>query len=162
MPVAPSFATYKVISEQPFTKNGKLYITVEHPNTHNHRDVRFYSDAEFAKAYGSKIAAKTEPGTFKGLKIARGFEKGPILVVRRNRPEDEDWLGKSPARYAVGIGWYFPSTAEFPTDAPPHLKYLLLSWEEFRDGDDEHMKSPGQISEILQKKANKREWFEIG
>ena len=38
--VAPSFQTYKQVVEEPFMKNGKLYVTVEHPNTKNHRDVR--------------------------------------------------------------------------------------------------------------------------
>lgn len=159
MPVAPSFANYKRITDEPFYKNGKAYITVEHPNTHNHRDVRWYTDAEYAKAYGKKLA-DADKG-FDGLKHARGFDNGPILVIRRNRPEDEEWLRKSIARYAVGIGWYIVSTDTFPEDAPEHLKYLLLSWEEFRDGDDRHMKKPEQLAAILSKKAANKEWFNI-
>lgn len=58
--VAPSFQSYKMIVAEPFTKNGKLYVTVEHPNTHNHRDVRWYSDKEYAKAYGNKSKDKAE------------------------------------------------------------------------------------------------------
>ena len=52
--VAPSFQTYKVIVAEPFLKDGKLYITVEHPNTKRHRDVRWYSDKEYTRAYGNK------------------------------------------------------------------------------------------------------------
>lgn len=159
MPVAPSFAEYRRITDQPFYKNGKAYITVEHPNTKNKRDVRWYTDAEYAKAYGKKLV-DADKG-FDGLKHARGFDNGPILIIRRNRPEDETWLRESVARYAVGIGWYIVSTDTFPNDAPAHLKYLLLSWEEFRDGDDRHMKKPEQLAEILTKKANNKEWFNI-
>ena len=50
--VAPSFQTYKVISNEPFLKNGKMYITIEHPNTHNHREVRWYTEKEYERAYG--------------------------------------------------------------------------------------------------------------
>lgn len=160
MPVAPSFQTYKKLTDKPFEKNGKLYVTVEHPNTKNHRDVRWYTDAEYAKAYGKKLAETGDEG-FEGLKHARGFDNGPILVIRHNRPEDEEWLSQSIARYAMGVGWYIASTDTFPSDAPKHFKYLLLGWEEFRDKDDKHMKSASEISNILLKKAKKGDWFNI-
>lgn len=166
MPVAPSFESYKRISAEPFCKNGKMYVTVEHPNTKNKRDVRWYSDAEFAKAYGKKVGDDPDKG-FDGLKHARGFDLGPILVIRRNRPEDEDWLRASKARYAVGIGWHFVSEdifgkgAVFPEDAPKNFKYVLLSWDEFRDGDDRHMKKPAQLAEIITKKMSNKEWVPI-
>lgn len=156
MPVAPSFQSYKQITETPFPKNGKLYVTVEHPNTKNHRDVRWYSDIEYAKVYGKKPAATANYG---GLKHARGFDNGPILIIRRNRPEDEEWLCQSIARYAVGIGWYIVSTDSLPKDAPNHFKYLLLSWDEFRDGED--MKKPEELTKILNEKMINREWFNI-
>lgn len=52
--VAPSFQTYKIVVAEPFTKDGRLYVTVEHPRTHNHRDVRWYTDREYARLYGKK------------------------------------------------------------------------------------------------------------
>lgn len=159
MPVAPSFQSYKRITEEPFIKNGKYYVTVEHPNTKNHRDVRYYSDAEYAKAYGKKIV-DTDKG-YDGLKHVRGFDNGPILVIRGNKAADEDWLRESVARYAVGIGWYIASTDIFPDDAPEHLKYLLLGWDEFRDGDDRHMKKPADLSTLLDKKARNKEWVKM-
>ena len=59
--VAPSFQSYKVIVAEPFTKNGKLYITVEHPNTKNHRDVRWYSEKEYRAAYGKSAPIVATP-----------------------------------------------------------------------------------------------------
>lgn len=157
MPVAPSFEKYKRISAEPFIKNGKYYITVEHPNTGNHRDVRWYSDSEYAKTYGKKLSS--DDG-FDGLKHARGFDDGPILVIRGNRADDEEWLRASCARYAIGIGWYIISTDKLPEDAPKHFKYLLLGWKEATI-DDRHMKKPNDLSTILLKKAQRKEWFNV-
>ena len=153
--VAPSFHNYKMISTEPFLKdNCKLYVTVEHPNTGNKRDVRWYTDAEYAKAYGKKEKAEENWD----MKHARGFDAGPILVIRNNRPEDEPWLRDSCARYAMGIGWYIISTDTLPADAPKNFKYLLLGWNEFRDGNDHIQKKPTVLAEILTKKAKNREW----
>ena len=53
MPVAPSFQNFTRLSE-PFFKNGKTYIKVKNPSTGTEREVRWYSDSEYAKAYGKK------------------------------------------------------------------------------------------------------------
>ncbi len=180
MPVAPSFQTYKMITETPFTKNGKLYVTVEHPNTKNHRDVRWYSEAEFAKTYGKKTEKKV-PGdgidavwefywTPEGkpwIKKERGFEKGPVAVVCGNRPEDEEWLRWSKARYATDIGWHFVSEDVFGDDKhlldgmPSNFKFVFVSWDEIKDGDDCHTKRPSEVIKIVAKKVKNREWVEI-
>ena len=158
MPTAPSFATYKRITETPFTKNGKLYVTVEHPNTHNHRDVRWYSDAEFAKAYPDHAS---EVSGFSGLKQSRGFARGPLLLIRNTKTADETWLDKSPARYATDIGWYIASTDSFPVDHPAHFKYLTLTWEEFAQ-DERHAKDPKELAKIIKAKEKNNEFIGIG
>lgn len=156
--VAPSFADFERVSEV-YIKNGKYYIDVKNPRTSNVRSVRWYSDAEYAKNYGPKLTTEEDHG-FDMLKHARGFDYGPILVIRNNRPQDDPWLWHSVARYAVGIGWYIASEDKFPDDAPPHLKYLLLSFDEFKI-DDRHAKKPLELKAILDKKARKGEWFNI-
>lgn len=162
--VAPSFQTYKVISEEPFLKNGKLYITVEHPNTKNHRDVRWYSDAEYAKAYGNKSKNEVDKsssdvflGPFAGFKNCRGFKEGEIKVIRGAKSSDLEWLNASPACFMVQVGWYIPSTVhDFPFDkAPRHFTYIPIAWEEFRDKDDSHIKSPAAMESILRGKEKK-------
>ena len=157
MATAPSFATYKVVSEAPFIKGGKLYITVEHPNTKNHRDVRWYTDAEYEKLYGAKLRKAKEDGD-PWLKHARGFDEGPILIIRNDTPDDDPWLRKSSAYYAVDTGWYVISTKKLEDNAPKHFKYLRLYWDEMRDGDDNHVKSPQAIRKILNDKAKRGEW----
>lgn len=61
----------------------------------------------------------------------------------------------------VGVGWYITSTDVFPDDAPDHLKYLLLSWDEFRAGDDRHAKKPTELASLLDKKARNKEWVQM-
>lgn len=156
MPLAPSFSTFERLGE-PFFDNGKFYIHVRNPKTKTERKVRWYTDAEFAKAYGKKLCP--EDG-FDNLKQARGFTNGPILVIRNSRASDEDWLKKSVARYAVGIGWHIVSTDVLPDDAPKHFKYLALGWKEASQ-DERHMKKPNEIVAILSEKAAKGEWIKF-
>lgn len=160
MPTAPSFADFRKITETPFLKNGKLYITVEHPNTLNHRDVRWYSDEEYTKLYGNKEKKKEEKGlpSF-NYKIARGFANGPILVIRNEKLSDEQWLKESNARFALGVGWYIASTDTLPLDAPAHFKYLLLPWEECGSPDGSRIKSNDEIASILKAKARNNEYI---
>ena len=160
--VAPSFQTYRMIVAEPFMKNGKLYVTVEHPNTKNHRDVRWYTEAEYAKAYGCAAANKSkEVDGFAGLEICRGFSRGPILLIRNTTNADESWLGASPARYATDVGWYIASTDSFPVVHPKHFRFLSLSWEEFRQ-DERHAKDPKELAKIIRTKEKNNEWIGLG
>ena len=163
MPVSPMFQkSYKQISNEPFYKNGKLYVTMQHLNTGNKRDARWYTDSEYAKAYGKKLDENIDPNeTAESMKKCRGFSDGPILVIRHNRPSDEEWLRASVARYAVGIGWYICSTDTFPKDAPAHLKYLLLSWDEFWNSSTNCPKKAGELVQILNEKAYSKLWINM-
>ena len=155
--VAPSFQTYQMVVAEPFMKNGKLYVTVEHPNTHNHRDVRWYTDTEYAKAYGGKAGGEATNG-FSGLKQARGFSRGPIMLIRNTKAADEAWLGASQARYATDIGWYVASTDCFPVKHPEHFRFLFLDWEEFA-ADERHAKSPDELKQIIKSKEKNNEYI---
>lgn len=154
--VAPSFKDFPIVKEQ-YVKGGKYYVDVKNPKTGTVRSVRWYSDAEYAKNYGKKLS---DDNTNWNMKHARGFDNGPILVIRNVRSTDEEWLKHSCARYAVGIGWYIVSTETFPADAPAHLKYLILGWDEFKV-DDYHPKKPTELAAILDKKAKNKEWIRI-
>lgn len=170
--VAPSYQKYET-SGEPFVKNKKKYIEIIKPNG-TRATVRWYSEIEYQTQYGTSAATKAEhklEGSFRqcpklgtdrygGLKAARGFSKGPILVIRGALPRDETWLCKSQARYAVDVGWFFCSTDILPDDAPANFKYLLLYWEEFAvDPDDiTKIKSIEDIQKILKEKERNGEW----
>lgn len=172
--VAPSFQSFEIISEV-FDKNGRKYIRVKNPKTSSERDVRWYSESEYAKAYGDKETKTPGEGTdaawefywskegYPNLKHARGFDNGPILVIRGIRSRsDEEYLKSSVARYAVGIGWYIASTDSLPLSFPKHFKYLLLTWDEFKDGDDNHYKRPSILTNIISKKMQNNEYVRPG
>lgn len=155
--IAPSYQkTYEILSDEPYFKNGKYYVLAKHKNTGNKREIKWYSDSEYAKQYGKKIEKKPQAN----YKVARGFEKGPILVIRNNKPADDDWLGHSIARYAVGVGWYIASTDTLPDDYPPHFKFLLLGWNE-ASPDGTTIKEPKEIARILDEKTRNKEWIKF-
>lgn len=154
--VAPSFQSMKRISDVYF-KNGKHYIDVQNEKTGTVRAVRWYSESEYSKNYGKTLSAEENKG-FDGLKQARGFNNGPIMVLRGNTSlADEEWCAHSIARYAMGLGWHFISTDTIPSDIPSHFKGIVISWEEFKDGDDRHMKTPAALDSLISTKlkANK-------
>lgn len=152
--VAPSFATYEMVVAEPYLKNGKLYVTVRHPNTGNERAVRWYDEKEYTKAYGAPKQAAANG--FDGLRQARGFRDGPIVVVRGNKVSDEAYFAASIARYATDIGWYFTSTDPFPEDRPAHCTYVLLGWDEFHDGTERSAKSPNDLKLLISNKVKNR------
>lgn len=159
MPVAPSFKDMPVVKPA-YEKNGKMYVDVKNLKTGTVRSVRLYTDSEYAKSYGKKLSKSNDDG-WDNLKEVRGFSNGPILVIRKNKPSDEEWLRRSVARYAMGVGWYITSTDELPSDAPANFQYLLFSWDEFKGVDDRHAKQPSELSAILDKKIRNKEWVNI-
>ena len=54
--------------------------------------------------------------------------------------------------YAMGIGWHFASEDALPSDVPANFNLIPLAWEEFRSGDDQHMKAPEELSKIINQK----------
>lgn len=160
MAVAPSFKDFERLTE-PFAENGKWYIVVKHPNTGNSRKVRWYNELEYAKAYADKLTEAEKSG-IPNLKSIRGFDNGPIVVIRDLKTAaDESWCEQSIARFAVGIGWHFISTDTLPDDIPSHFKLTLLKWEDFRDGDDTHMKTPDALAAIIDKRIKNKEYFSL-
>lgn len=155
--VAPSFQSYTMLTPEPFAKGDKLYVTVRHPTTGNSRNVRWYTDTEYRRAYGGANKSKEEKDGFAGLAVARGFKQGPILLIRNWKPSDEAWLGHSVARYAVDVGWYIASTDQLPAEYPSHFRFLLLTWKEF-SLDERHMKSQSELSKIIREKERRKEY----
>lgn len=89
--VAPSFQSMTIVSET-YTKNGKLYIDVKNEKTGTIRSVRWYSDKEYARAYGNKskdeAVAKLTPEQKKFYRPAavRSLEvisKDPLTIKAR-------------------------------------------------------------------------------
>lgn len=155
--IAPSFQQSSTIISDVFYKNNKQYIKIRNNNTGKEREVRWYDDSEYAKKYSEQLP---EEQNLEQLKQKKGFVEGPILVVRKNRNSDEEFLRRSPARYYLGLGWYFTYNTIIPRDAPPHFRYILLSWEEFIQ-DSKTVKSPEVLASIVDEKIKKKEWITL-
>ena len=127
MPVAKSFQEYNFITE-PYEVSGKMYVRVQHPRTGNTRQVRFYSDKEYAKMYPEekKVATGKEYGP---QKDALGFQEDYITIFKGDTSTHEDWFKQSVARYSVWWGWYIPSTKEVPNDLPNKIAAVRVPWQ---------------------------------
>lgn len=139
--LAPSYANYTILTE-PYAKNGKMYVTIQHPNTGNQRAAICYDEA-------GKPLKPNADGGFSGLKEARGFADGPIFVVVGADFEDAECRA-SAARYAEGMGWYFLTRAA----RIPGRDYVRLEWEECSI-DERHMRPAEELAQLIKEKANK-------
>ena len=98
MPVAPSYQSLKILSN-PYKKGSKFYIKVE-TRAGLEKEVRFYTDTEYRSQWPLE--------GFSNLPQVFGFKEDssdPLLILRNVRPEDEEFLNSSPARFATFLGW---------------------------------------------------------
>lgn len=127
MPVAKSYQGLTQLSE-PYKHNGKMYVTIETKQGHC-KDVRWYSDAEYARMYPEVKVDRTKDPYYKSQKLILGFDKGYITIFKGVTPENEYWFeGKRECRYAKWWGWYVPSTIAVPVDYPEGVQEIKLTW----------------------------------
>ena len=129
MPVAKSFQSFEMLTE-PYIVSGKQYVKVRNPKTGTERQVRWYSDAEFAKLYPEmKPMVQAQDAFYKPQKEVLGFTKGYITIFKGDTYTHIDWFRASIARYARWWGWYIISTEEIPVDLPDGLEPIQLPWD---------------------------------
>ncbi len=125
MPVAKSYAML-TIEEGPYTINGRQYCKVRQKNG-GLKQVRWYSDAEYAKMYpGVQVAAET--ANWKTQREMLGFDKGYITIFKGDTYSCSEWFKRSIARYCKWWGWYIVSTEELP-ELPAGITPVQLPWE---------------------------------
>ena len=132
--VAPSFQKFEFIGDV-YVSAGKKYIQVKNPKTQTVRQVRWYSNAEYAKLYPEKsqeVATKMAPH-----RQVLGFgDAGYITIFKGNCDEENDWFKMSPARYTRLWGWYFRSCDEIPA-LPADVEPIRLDWDKVGGADGE-------------------------
>ena len=145
MPVAKSFQSFEMLTE-PYIISGKKYIKVRNPKTGTERQVRWYSDAEFAKLYPEmKPMVQAQNAFYKPQKEVLGFTKGYITIFKGDTYAHIDWFRESIARYARWWGWYIISTEKIPDDLPNGIEPIQLPWEVV--GNDDGKLKPESIVE---------------
>lgn len=132
--VAPSYQSYEIVSEV-YKSAGKEYVDIKHPNTGNIRKARWYSDAEYAKAYGKNLPNKSKKNgkPLFNQRVALGFGKDNYITIFKGAlSSDENYFSKSIARYCTYWGWYLPS-GESLEDLPAHILPVKIGWSVVSD-----------------------------
>ena len=127
--VAKTFQTMTQLCE-PYLVGNKMYVKVKNEKTGTIRQVRWYTEAEYAKLYPEATPAEANPSIFAGKqKEMLGFQKGYITIFKGDTEGADFWFQKSIARYTRFWGWYIVSTDEVPNDLPAGIEPVRLSWE---------------------------------
>ena len=121
MPVAKSYMGLPQIGE-PYEINKRLYIKIKTKSGAT-KQVRWYTEAEFAKLYPESIST-----SLWSQRQALGFDEGYITIFKGNTEPWGNWLSDRGARYTRWWGWYFPSTIPLPDVFPEGITPFELSW----------------------------------
>jgi hypothetical protein len=125
--VAKSFQNMTQLCE-PYSANGKMYVKVRNEKTGTERQVRWYSESEYAKLYPEeKIVVAVTPKV-NPQKEVLGFTKGYITIFKGKIEENLEWFEDSNARYCRWWGWYIISTEDVPADLPQGIETIKLDW----------------------------------
>lgn len=152
--IAPSFQKNYTIESEPFAKGKKMYVTIKHARTGNTRDARWYSDAEFVKAFPKEKCAFTVSTTAGAHKVhdvlGFGGDADAITIYNGERAIDETYkpFRKSRARYHKLIGWYVIAADETPSI--PNHSTLLLHWKEIGN-EDGTLKEDEVVRKVIRK-----------
>ena len=149
--VAKSYQNLKQVCE-PYLKSGRMYVKVQQGN--NQREVRWYTEAEYAKMYGIKVEKAVTP-----QKKILGFENGYITLFKGDTYANLEWFQRSIARYHKIWGWYVVSTEAVPFDLPMGLTPVELRWEQVGDEngvlyDDDTVRKV--VDNLLYEKSNSK------
>lgn len=133
MAVAKSYQSFEIVKE-PYKVNGRAYVQVRMKNGAI-KQVRWYTDKEYAKYYGEELpSAATDPFR-KTQKEILGFSKGYITIFKGDTYAASEWLKEHGARYARFWGWYIISEMEVPAEIPDTIQPIQLNWEVVGNGD---------------------------
>ena len=149
MPVAKSFQSLAIFGE-PYIKNGRQYVVVVKPNG-SHREVRWYTEAEYAKMYPTEANKDVDAVLGKKIRPTKdvlGFTNGYITIFKGDTYALLDWFRESTARYHNIFGWYFISTEELP-EIPAGIEPIQLKWEDVTFVDEDTLKSEAIIKEHI-------------
>ena len=127
MAVAKSYQNMKQTT-QPYLVSGRMYVKVLNEKTGAERQVRWYTDAEYAKMY-PEDAKPAESKILRSQKSVLGFDKGYITIFKGDTYANLEWFQQSIARYTRYWGWYIVSTDELPDDIPEGVTPVQLPWE---------------------------------
>ena len=125
--VAKTFRDMTQLCE-PYSANGKMYVKVRNEKTGTERQVRWYTESEYAKLYPEEKITIAETPKVNPQKEVLGFTKGYITIFKGKIEENLEWFEDSNARYCRWWGWYIISTEDMPADLPQGVETIKLDW----------------------------------
>ena len=130
MAVAKSYESYNIIGE-PFIENSKPYVLIDFKG--KEKKVRWYSDKEYTKLYGTSNTNSDTTTSSSGVKAKPlGFDKGYITVFNGLNVKNRDFLPRE-CRYTRLWGWYLPSCFEDIAELPNGIAPIKLYWQDICD-----------------------------
>lgn len=129
--VAKSYQKMKILGDPYIKVNNKMYVKVQNLNNGTIREVRWYSETEYARMY---LHDKVETKPKFNQKSLLGFQKGYITIFKGDTEKYEHWFNRSIARFCTHWGWYIVSTDTIPFDLPADLEPVQLNWEIVGEG----------------------------
>ena len=147
--VAKSFQNMTQVCN-PYTKNGRQYVRVLNEKTKNEREVRWYTEAEYAKMYGTteKKSGTSLGERLRSRKDVLGFENGYVTIFKGDTYANLEWFQESIARFNKWWGWHIVSTDTVPVDLPLGLTPVELKYEDVFV-DENTLKSDKEIAEMV-------------
>lgn len=127
MAVAKSFQALEIVTE-PYLVNGRMYVKVKNATTGALRQVRWYTDKEYAKMYPNEKKSPAEDPYYKSQKEVLGFKEGFITIFKGDTYEHKDWFKDHKAVYRKLWGWGIASTDEVPEELPEGVEAVRLEW----------------------------------
>ena len=145
--VAKSYQDLPICGE-PYEKNKRKYVIVECKNGHR-KEVRWYTDAEYAKMYPQDgIVADTLGKKIRSVKDVLGFSKGYITIFKGDTYPLLEWFQQSSCRFHNFWGWYLISEEEEP-QWPAGITPVQLKWEDVAIVEEDCLKSETLVRQAV-------------
>ena len=143
--VAKSYQNLEIATDI-YTVSGRTYVKVRLGNG-SLKQVRWYSDKEYARMYGTEMTNHSNDPFYKTQKEVLGFAQGYITIFKGDTYAAKEDLKSAGARYTRLWGWGIPGGEEVP--ALNGITPIRLDWE-LVGKDDEVLKSDEEVTAIVE------------
>lgn len=137
--VAKSYQKLEIVTDV-FEINGREYVKVRCANG-NLRQVRWYSEKEYARLYGEPVDHSNDP-FYKSQKEVLGFAAGYITIFKGDTYAAKEDLKAAGARYTRLWGWGIAGGEVVPEITG--IEPIILEWDKVGN-DDEKLKSDAEV-----------------
>ena len=149
MAVARTYEHCETLSN-PFKSNGKWYININYKGSP--KQVRWYSDAEYDRMYGTVSNPKDSP-FYKSQKEVLGFKEGYIWIFAGATYEHKEELKEFGCIFRRFWGWSLSSEKELPEELPADVTAIKLEWS-LVGADDEKLMAEEEVANRVKELIN--------